>query len=410
MNGTYTSHLHGTAYVQFYPLGGQITAKPADVVLPLAADSTGGTVTLNTGSDQLVKIFTLPTNVENAYLDVFAQSQSGDEFWYTCAPTNVAAELQNCGNTGFREAEVSIDGQPAGVAPVYPWIYTGGIDPYLWRPVVGIHTLNFEPYRVDLTPFAALLSNGQPHSVAVSVYNANGYFSATATLLLYLDARSQQVTGALLRDTVGQPNPSVQENLVVGNVDVTGTVSVTSSRGFTVSGYVNTSHGTIQTDVAQSINFSNWQSYDVYNDGSVYDQDLRQTTTINSQTTTHNGGQITTDSKLFSWPLTLNYAYNAYSDGSQQQATSITQGLTKSEIQTMNGIRVFASALTVSESPADTLLISAQGVVTTQGQQNSERFTYHDNRGSCWDRTVTASGGVLTSTQTACSFGFAARR
>ncbi len=45
MNGTYTSHLHGTAYVQFYPLGGQITAKPADVVLPLAADSTGGTVT-----------------------------------------------------------------------------------------------------------------------------------------------------------------------------------------------------------------------------------------------------------------------------------------------------------------------------------------------------------------------------
>ena len=55
---------------------------------------------------------------------------------------------------GFREAEVSIDGTPAGVAPVYPWIFTGGIDPFLWQPIPGVHTLNFEPYRVDLTPFA----------------------------------------------------------------------------------------------------------------------------------------------------------------------------------------------------------------------------------------------------------------
>jgi len=93
--------------------------------------------------------------------------------------------LINCGNSAFREAEVSIDGQPAGVAPVFPWVYTGGIDPYLWRPIPGVHTLNFEPYRVDLTPFASILSNGQQHAVAVNVYNADQYFSATATLLLY---------------------------------------------------------------------------------------------------------------------------------------------------------------------------------------------------------------------------------
>ena len=103
----------------------------------MSAVPTGGTVTLNTPSDQLAATFTLPPNVERAYLDVFAQSQSGDEFWYTCAPNDVAGELFNCGSTGFREGEVSIDGQPAGVAPIYPWIYTGGIDPYLWRPIPG---------------------------------------------------------------------------------------------------------------------------------------------------------------------------------------------------------------------------------------------------------------------------------
>jgi len=49
----------------------------------------------------------MPANVERAFIDVFAQSQSNDEFWYICAPDDVAAELQDCGSTGFREAQVS---------------------------------------------------------------------------------------------------------------------------------------------------------------------------------------------------------------------------------------------------------------------------------------------------------------
>src|SRR5271167_742331 len=104
VNNTYTSHLHGSAAIQFYPLRhGQKPPAPADVVLPMSAGPTGGTVTLNTPSDQLTQTFSLPANVESAYLDVFAQSQgNNDEFWYTCAPNDVAGELFNCGNTGFR--------------------------------------------------------------------------------------------------------------------------------------------------------------------------------------------------------------------------------------------------------------------------------------------------------------------
>jgi len=81
--------------------------------------------------------------------------------------------------------EVTIDGQPAGVAPVYPWIYTGGIDPFLWEPIPGVQTLDFRPYRVDLTPFAALLADGNPHVLGIGVYNADSYFLATANLLAY---------------------------------------------------------------------------------------------------------------------------------------------------------------------------------------------------------------------------------
>jgi len=166
-----TSTIYASASLEFYPLAkGQTAPVAADQVLALSAGSSGGTVALNTGSSTLSGTFTFPTNVQSAYLDVYAQGQSTDEFWYVCSPNDVEAELETgCGNTGFRETEITIDGQPAGVAPVFPWIFTGGIDPFLWFPIPGVQTLNFTPYRVNLTPFAGLLSNGQQHTVSLSV-------------------------------------------------------------------------------------------------------------------------------------------------------------------------------------------------------------------------------------------------
>jgi Peptide N-acetyl-beta-D-glucosaminyl asparaginase amidase A len=167
---------------------------------------------LHTSTDLLATTFTLPRNIERAYLDVITQSQSNDEFWYSCVPNDVAGPLQSCGGTAFREAEVSIDGQPAGVAPVYPWIYTGGVDPFFWEPIPGVQALNFVPYRVDLTPFAGVLSNGQMYTAGLSVFNASNYFAATATLLVYLDHHSKQATGEVFANTVGTaPNPSISD-------------------------------------------------------------------------------------------------------------------------------------------------------------------------------------------------------
>ena len=400
VNGTYTSHLHGTAVIQFYPVAHGKQAPPAaDVVLPMSGGPTGGTVTLNTPSDQLTGTFTLPANVERAYLDVFAQSQSGDEFWYTCAPDDVAGELYNCGSTGFREGEVSIDGQPAGVAPIYPWIYTGGIDPYLWRPIPGVHTLNFEPYRVDLTPFAGVLSNGQQHTVALNVYNADGYFSATATLLLYLDAGSSQVTGAVTKNTIGQPNPVVKENIKNNGTYVTGKVSVTSSRGFTLEGYVQTSHGKVDTKVVQSIDFSNKQKYKVAVDGSVYDQSVDQITSIASSTTTKDSGKTVNSYKQFSWPLNLSYDFTANPDGSFLQTTNLQQSFQSGELATLNGFPTFFNTFFDAVSPTDTLMVDASGNVTTSGQANSENYQYYDSTGACWNQTIKAAAGVLTSTK-----------
>lgn len=121
------------------------------------------------------------------------------------------------------------------------------------------------PYRVDLTPFAGVLNNGQPHSVGLSVFNADNYFSATATLPLYPDHSSQQVTGEGTANTLESgPNPSVNEDRQTdASGNVSGTVTTSSSRQVKVAGFVNTSHGRVDTEVQQSVNFNNLQSFTI---------------------------------------------------------------------------------------------------------------------------------------------------
>ena len=171
--------------------------------------------------------------------------------------------------------------------PFFPWIFTGGIDPFLWFPIPGIQTLNFIPYRVNLTPFAGILSNGQPHTVSLSVFNADSYFSATASLLVYLDPNSSQVTGAITTDTLAAPNPVITENINAG-ATISGTVDVTSNRSFTITGYANTSAGKITTKVYQSVDFHNNQYFDITD--TKYTQNIKIGSTVNSTTTTSGGG------------------------------------------------------------------------------------------------------------------------
>jgi hypothetical protein len=399
VNSTFTSTLFGTAELQFYPLPHNNDAPAtADLVLPLASDPTGGTTFLNTTSNSLSKTFSLPTNVEHAFLDVVAQSQANDEFWYTCMPNDVANELQSCGGTGFRESEVSIDGEPAGVAPVYPWIYTGGIDPLLWRPIPGVQTLNFVPYRVDLTPFAGVLSNGQPHTVSVNVFNANFGFSTTATLLLFQDHGAQVVTGQVTENTIGTAAPNVQENLNTdASGNITGTVTVTSSRQFTVAGFVNTSHGTVNTNVDQTISFSNVQSFNITNTAFV--QNITQRTNISSETKSQGGGNnARAFQQNFEWPLDLSFSFIVNPDGTGSQTTTIKQQYLSAE--SGHGGPGADSFRSVSNTvtPSDTLLFDANFNITgSTGQQNTQTYFTHDSTDGCFSRTITADAGLLTS-------------
>jgi hypothetical protein len=407
VNSTFTGVISGSAKLELYPArekhARDNARRTADLILPLAqSNGQGGTnepAFLFKPTDQLATTFTLPRNIEQAFLDVITQSQSNDEFWYTCVPNDVAGKLQSCGGTAFREAEVLVDGQAAGVAPVYPWIYTGGVDPFLWEPIPAVQTLNFVPYRIDLTPFAGLLSDGQSHTIALSVFNADSYFSATATMLLFLDHDSDAVTGEVTADTVGSgPNPSVNKNLQTdASGNVSGTVTTSSSRKFKVAGFVNTSHGRVNTEVLQSMNFNNIQNFKINTPDFV--QDISQNTEVESRTITRRGSTFSESLQKFGYPLTMNIVFSVASDGSASQLTTVSQEF-KYDFLTP----FFASVVDNKVNSTDRLNFSPAGAAIGNTEaKNSQRYSSFDTRGQKYSCSLTAENNVLMSVSEGCS-------
>jgi hypothetical protein len=134
-------------------------------------------------------------------------------------------------------------------------------------------------------------------------------------------------------------------------------------------------------------------------DGSVYDQSIGQKTTISSATTTQDSGNVLTNNKQYSWPLTLTYAFTAHPDGSYQQYTTAQQAFQKSELVQLNGTAIYSSTFSDSVTPRDLLMVDSSGTATTQGQANSETYQYSNSNGACWNQTVRAANGLLTSVQ-----------
>jgi hypothetical protein len=397
---TFNGIIYANAALEFYPASHEDGApRVPDIVVPV--NGTGSDAgTLNTTTDRITQTLNLPANVERVVLDVIAQSQSNDEFWYFCVPNDQTSNLQSCGNTAFRETEVFIDGQPAGVAPVYPWIYTGGIDPFLWEPIPGIQTLNFKPYRVDLTPFAGLLSDGNSHTVSVGVFNANSFFLATANLLAFTDHNRQQVTGGIISNTLSAaPTPIVTEKISANPAgNFTGSVSVASNRNFAIRGYVNTSHGRVETTVEQTVAFLSNQQFNV---GATTDiQNAQQTSTLDSITTTRDGFFVNTTEQHFSYPLTIDFSFLVNSDGSLTQATTVNQKDLISESKSLNGFKFYESNLSNQLSSTDTLPFNSSGALLgPTGSKTTQTYSANDSLGHCFSRTLTASAQVLTSVE-----------
>jgi hypothetical protein len=220
----------------------QHAGVPTDVVPVLPQGDTTTLNTVNTGQT-LTATVTLPTNVTTATLDLYAVGQINDEFWWSLVPA-------------FREIEVTIDGKPAGVVWPYPYVYTGGVNPLIWRPLTGVHTMDIPSYRLDLTPFAGML--GGTHTIGLTVVNNNGYWLAGGSLLLTNGGPA--TTGAVTTDTLTFPTTShVTTTNALGSSDNPVT-SESAGTSYKISGDVTQAGRTWTDTTRQRLQFGDDQS------------------------------------------------------------------------------------------------------------------------------------------------------
>jgi hypothetical protein len=395
LNGVFTV----TAELQFYPAhrhGFQRPSETPDAVLPLEQPNGNGGVSLpailSNPTQQLTTTFTLPTNIERVYLDVISQNQSNDEQWYACFPNNLSAinELFGCGNTDFRETEITIDGQAAGISPASPWVFTGFL-PDVWVPTPGVQTVEFVPYRVNLTPFAALLSDGKPHTVAMSVFDDDSYFSVTGSLLLFLDKGSKQVTGELTKDTLTAPNPVASDNLQ-GTTIVTGTIGVTQDRNFTIAGYVNTSHGRVETSIDERQKFAssigidfNVSTDDPLVQNTSVQNSIARTTTVSSW----NGALVTQEN--WSFPISNDLTY---------PVSTSPYGYTVTTDQNYHADKqIFIGPFPIYFSSVDNKIKATD----VSPAASSQSYTYFDSNGAFYDCQIASKKNVLTNVSPGCT-------
>ena len=393
-----TSTITSSASLVFYPAD---AANPAprtpDVIIPLTGTSSS-TVSLNTGADTLSQTLTLPHNIERAVLDTVLQGQFDDEFWYTNVPAALASQLQENPGGSFREGELAIDGRNAALAPVYPAIFTGGIDPYLWTPTPGVGTLDLRPFRIELTPFAGELDTPGPHTISLSVFGAANYFSVEGTLYLYLDHGAASDAGTLTADTLGAPSPTLT-NTLAGTTEVTGALVTASNHAYTLAGTLRTSHGVVTTTVNASSNFTNVQSYSIT--PSTYVQDIAQDTETSVAVTTKSASGTSVVTSHYSYPLVARINESGTDTNTIGQTTQVGQGLL---IATRDGSAppsVLAEGI-LSQDTTSFIVDPSTGSVSLGAPSNAASTAIYGSDGifGCYGRLLASAADILTVEQT----------
>ncbi|MCX7514537.1 peptide-N4-asparagine amidase [Frateuria hangzhouensis] len=441
----------GTATLRFYP---PTAAQPA----PRVPDAVFSTYTAMYPPDlpygdstpPIKDLAALPHNIERAYLDVTAND---NEFWFACLtpeladahPTlvsRVALGLagrglfpppQGCFPSSYFDVGITVDGTPAGVAPVFPWLPTDfsfnqGPRPRsaFWNvldtPTDSAQSLDYVPYRVDLSPFAAILNEAGPHQVVLHMprwasTNLTSYFGPrNANLLVYLDHGKARLSGAVTYNSLSaaQPQPAIKDDLTQKGDLLQGRVRTRLDRNFRICGYVDTSHGRVHSSVVQQSQFHNVQQFHVKDDASdnydlpVYREDLwLETATQSVSRRTQGGHLLSEDRQKVSYPLEMHYVgigrLTTWYSGDDYDvdvfggSVSVDQHRRADTSHYRRGLEPYRTHLR-EEFYGNHRVDPDTGA--SSHWHAAHTFTFHDNRGSCYQKAVTTRNGALDDTAT----------
>ena len=177
-----------------------------------------------------------------------------EEYWYLTVPD---AAPYSCKATDgpYREVQIKVDGQLAGIAAPFPTVWTGGwSNPFLWYVIPGPRAFDIKPDRIRSDPLRrpsqrrhARTSGGLRRRRP----GGAGRLEHSRQRAGLAGRRARRVTGGLTAHE--RANWSTPRRTRPVPVDEQHRLDTDGAHRLTVAGYVDTSHGRVATTVSRAL-------------------------------------------------------------------------------------------------------------------------------------------------------------
>lgn len=354
--GAYSLTLEALYFDDTYPDG----FHPAELIYPIsnrsASENQSSVFSLPDDSGSVA--LSLPRNIKTAVVSIMASGNGNEEFWYTNVPTEYldtfeASDSLLLGYSPFREVQLLVDDQLAGVSWPFPVLFSGGVDPGLWRPVVGIDTFDLPSFEIDVTPWLSLLCDGGEHTFKIQVVAfdssaADGLgpvgqnWYVTGSLFVWLDESVNQTVAGAVSSNISAPVfdyvPRLDTAVTNGSaINESLWVYLAAQRSISITSSISSENGSqFLVSWTQDLDFFSIQN--VTNES--YNSDLAMDSTGNYSSSI-SSGQVS----VYSYPLNLYSSY--YLAETEDELSSVFSTIDRSLLTTGISTLPFVSGISL---------------------------------------------------------------
>ncbi|KAI0192758.1 peptide N-acetyl-beta-D-glucosaminyl asparaginase amidase A-domain-containing protein [Xylaria flabelliformis] len=341
---------------------------PADHIYAISTRSSSSNTTslFSLPEDSGAVDLTFPRNTITAVVSIMASGNAAEEFWFTNVPTEYINTFP--GNEGwlygyspFREVQLLIDDQLAGVSWPFPILFTGGVDPGAWRPIVGIDAYELPSFEIDVTPWVGLLTDGKPHTFALRVVGYDAVAKdnigpigenwwVSGSVFVWLDNASEQTTTQGFESETPSPVFDFQPTLgtyTAENGTITNTsfyYSLSATRVLNITSKITSGGRNRTVSWSQNVSYSNIQNMTDL----AFNQSLAM---ISSGSHSSSASDIVSH---YTYPMNLFSAYKVQSEAATTNPGSVLCLVDRSKITDGISILPFLTGTSVGSETLNT--------------------------------------------------------
>ncbi|CAK9135822.1 unnamed protein product [Ilex paraguariensis] len=374
--------------------------QPADLIIPISRiEEEGFWFRIESGSDVHSKGIQIPLNTWKAVIEIYVSFHGDDEFWYS-NPPDLYIEMNNLttgrGHGAYREILVGIDGSLVGSVVPFPVIFTGGINPLFWEPVVSIGAFDLPTYDFDLTPFLGKLLDGKNHLFGLGVAHSIQFWLVDANLHLWLDHKSSEVQAQV--GSYQTPTLSIEHQSRFKELD--GSIRIEARRKSQVSGWVNSSLGNLTTHILEEFKFKNSIKFGMNGTQKLVKQKVKVQREVRIES--EEGNLITRLITKRKYPLTVT---TSTLPGSESDVYSMITNVEHSSRERKSDGNLSSSVVN-SQQSSGRMDVKDHSVISGAASTR-QIYNYQDEFG-CYSRMVSATNGWLVddTTNSGCASSF----